>query len=76
MNYENISTDILEQSDWAMRNFKLLTHVSFGLVSELRNYESRGRFAYRPDRNDPHVKMRVWFELEKDAVYFALKYTQ
>jgi len=79
MQYENISTDLLLASVW----HKITMPVDWQALEtkvhqELNCYESRGRYNYLHESTigDDGIEdlMHIWFELEQDATYFALKF--
>ena len=77
MNFENIHNRFL-RNKWTRIEFLLPDEDRlFEIHGAINRYESRGRFKnddrYIVDGN--LVVLPVWFELEEDATYFALKYT-
>ena len=76
MNFENISTRLLE-NNWTKVEFIILSQDQlFKIHCALNQHKSRGRFNddERFVMHENHMVLPVWFELEEDATYFALKW--
>ena len=78
MQYENISPELLE-GKWSKVTLVVQWQLrETNVQAELNCYESRGRYNYRVDEsiisNGNEDLMHIWFELEEDATYFALKF--